>query len=39
MRIGDDRVIPVNIRVIAATNQNLKKLVEEGKFRSDFYYR
>lgn len=39
MRIGDDRVIPVNIRVIAATNKNLRKMVEEGKFRSDFYYR
>lgn len=39
MRIGDDRVIPVNIRVIAATNKDLLKLVEEGKFRNDFYYR
>lgn len=39
MRIGDDRVIPVNIRVIAATNKDLLKLVEEGSFRSDFYYR
>lgn len=39
MRIGDDRVIPVNIRVIAATNKDLKKLVEEGRFRNDFYYR
>ena len=39
MRIGDDRVIPVNIRVIAATNRDLKKLVENDKFRSDFYYR
>lgn len=39
MRIGDDRVIPVNIRVIAATNKNLRQMVEEGKFRSDFYYR
>ncbi len=39
MRIGDDRLIPVNIRVIAATNKDLLKLVEEGSFRSDFYYR
>ena len=38
-RIGDDRVIPVDIRVIAATNRNLLKLVEEGKFRRDLYYR
>lgn len=39
MRVGDDRVIPVDIRVIAATNKDLLKLVDEGKFRSDFYYR
>lgn len=39
MRIGDDKVISVNVRVIAATNQNLEKLVEEGKFREDLYYR
>lgn len=39
MRIGDDRVIPVNIRVIAATNKNLRQMVEKGTFRSDFYYR
>ncbi|MDR1603397.1 MAG: sigma 54-interacting transcriptional regulator [Gracilibacteraceae bacterium] len=39
MRIGADRVIPVNTRVIAATNQNLLSLVNEGRFRSDLYYR
>lgn len=39
MRVGDDKVIPVDIRVIAASNRDLRKLVEEGKFRSDFYYR
>lgn len=39
MRLGDDHVIPINIRVIAATNKNLHKLVEDGKFRSDLYYR
>ena len=39
MRVGDDKVIPIDIRVIAASNRDLKKMVEEGKFRSDFYYR
>lgn len=39
MRIGDDHVIPINIRVIAATNKDLQKMVEDGKFRSDLYYR
>ncbi len=38
-RIGDDRVIPVDVRIIAATNKNLIKLVEEKKFREDLYYR
>lgn len=38
-RVGDDKVIPVNLRIIAASNKNLKKLVEEGKFREDLYYR
>jgi PAS domain S-box-containing protein len=39
MRLGSDRVLPVNVRVIAATNQNLKELVREKKFRADLYYR
>ncbi len=39
MRVGDDKVIPVDIRVIAASNRDLKKMVDEGEFRSDFYYR
>ena len=39
MRVGDDKVIPVDIRVIAASNRDLKKMVDEGRFRSDFYYR
>lgn len=39
MRVGDDQVIPINIRVIAATNKDLPKMVEEDKFRSDLYYR
>lgn len=39
MRLGGDRIIPVDIRVIAATNQNLLSLVQERRFRSDLYYR
>lgn len=38
-RVGDDTVIPVDIRVVAATNRNLLQLVEAGKFRMDLYYR
>ncbi|QGQ45611.1 sigma-54-dependent Fis family transcriptional regulator [Metabacillus sediminilitoris] len=39
MRVGGDRVIPVNIRVVAATNRKLWDMVREGKFRSDLYFR
>lgn len=39
MRIGSDRIIPIDVRVIAATNQNLKRIVEEKKFREDLYFR
>lgn len=39
MRIGDDKMIPINVRIIAATNKNLRKMVYEGKFREDLYYR
>lgn len=38
-RIGSDRVIPVNVRVICATNKNLSQGVEKGSFRQDLYYR
>jgi len=38
-RIGGTRDIPVNVRVIAATNQNLKEAVAEHRFRQDLYYR
>ncbi|MGN7175226.1 sigma 54-interacting transcriptional regulator [Cytobacillus sp. SAFR-174] len=39
MRLGDERVIPINIRVVAASNRNFEKMVEEGSFRADLYYR
>ena len=38
-RIGSSKQIPVNVRVIAATNRNLEEMVEEGLFRQDLYYR
>jgi PAS domain S-box-containing protein len=38
-RVGDNHPISVDVRVITATNRNLKQLVEKGSFRSDFYYR
>lgn len=38
-RVGDDMVIPVDIRIIGATNRDLLQLVEEGRFRRDLYYR
>lgn len=39
MRIGGDRLIKVNVRIIAATNRNLKEMVRKGEFREDLYYR
>jgi transcriptional regulator with PAS, ATPase and Fis domain len=38
-RIGHDRVIPVDVRVITASNKDLNTLVQEGLFREDLYYR
>ena len=39
MRVGGTQTIPVDIRLITATNRDLKKAVEEGMFRQDLYYR
>lgn len=38
-RVGGNETVTVDVRVIAATNQNLEKLIEEGRFRRDLYYR
>jgi two-component system, NtrC family, response regulator AtoC len=38
-RVGDNTPAHINVRVIAATNENLRKRVEEGSFREDLYYR
>lgn len=38
-RIGDTKSIPVDVRIISATNRNLIKMVEQGDFREDLYYR
>ncbi len=37
--VGGSQPIPVNVRVVAATHQNLERLIAEGKFREDLYYR
>jgi DNA-binding NtrC family response regulator len=39
IRVGGTQTIPVDIRVVAATNRNLKKAVQDRRFRQDLYYR
>jgi two-component system, NtrC family, response regulator HydG len=39
VRVGGNQVIPVDFRCIAATNKNLEKLIEDGVFRPDLFYR
>ena len=39
MRLGDSRIIPINVRLIAATHRNLREMVARGQFREDLYYR
>ena len=38
-RVGDHRPIRVNVRIVTATNRNLEKLVEQGQFREDLFFR
>ena len=38
-RVGDNRPITVDVRIISATNRNLTRLIETGSFREDFFYR
>jgi transcriptional regulator with GAF, ATPase, and Fis domain len=38
-RLGGTRTIPIDARLIAATNRNLEKLIADREFRSDLYYR
>jgi PAS domain S-box-containing protein len=38
-RVGDEKTISVNVRVISATNKDLKKEIQQNKFRDDLYYR
>ena len=39
MRLGGDRLINIDVRLIAATNRNLKEMVSKGQFREDLFYR
>jgi len=37
--VGSDKTIKVNVRIIAASNQNIRELVDKGEFRADLFYR
>ncbi|MGE4585149.1 MAG: sigma 54-interacting transcriptional regulator [Sphaerochaeta sp.] len=39
MRLGHDQVIPIDIKIISASNKNLRDLVDRGEFREDLFYR
>jgi PAS domain S-box-containing protein len=39
LRIGGDRIVPTDVRVLASTNRNLTSHIEHGQFRGDLYYR
>lgn len=39
MRVGGNKILPIDVRIIAATNKKLEVLVQEEKFREDLYYR
>lgn len=39
IKIGGSQTIPINIRIITATNKNLEEMVAEGRFREDLFYR
>ncbi|WP_368505913.1 sigma-54 interaction domain-containing protein [Alkalihalophilus sp. As8PL] len=39
LRIGGDHIIPLDVRIIAATNKDLLKLIDQGQFREDLYHR
>jgi len=39
MRIGDDRIITIDVRIVAASNENILDMVQRGAFRRDLYYR
>ncbi|MBW2621736.1 MAG: sigma 54-interacting transcriptional regulator [Deltaproteobacteria bacterium] len=38
-KVGDQQPVPVDVRIITATNKNLERLMAEGRFREDLYYR
>ena len=39
IKVGSSKVVKTNVRIVAATNEDIGKLLEEGKFREDLYYR